>query len=39
MKQDLIVKLRALVVVQDSCVGAAGEERVSRLAVDALKDK
>lgn len=35
----LVVELRALVVVQDGCVGAAGEERVSRLAVEALKGK
>lgn len=35
----LVVELRALVVVQDGCVGAAGEEWVSRLAVDALEGK
>lgn len=35
----LVVELRALVVVQDGCVGAAREERVSWLAVDALKVK
>lgn len=35
----LVVELRALVVVQDGCIGAAREERVSWLAVDALKVK
>jgi len=35
----LVVELGALVVVQDGCVGGAGEEGVSRLAVDALEGK
>lgn len=39
MKSHLVVELRALIVVQDGCVGAAGKDRVSRLAVDALKGK
>lgn len=34
---DLIVELRALIVMQDGGVGAAREERVARFAVDALK--
>ncbi len=35
----LVVELRALIVVQDGRVGAAGKDRVSRLPVDALKGK
>lgn len=35
----LIIELWALVVVQDGCICTAGEERVSWLAIDALKGK